>query len=262
MKKYLIAISSRVLTTGLLAAFGAVTVAAPVLAATSVSFAPVSANARQGQTFILTIAVNPQGVKNYTAKMELRYPADLLEIKSFVFANGWTPLSQPGYDLIDNTSGTLIKTAGYPGGISSPAAFGTVSFFAKKSGSGAIILDSNSFALDANNQNVLAGASFQTAVTISAPTPVSAPAVSKPILKTPAAKTAKEETVSREKTPAVSEPAMASQSISPRSMLAAVGSVVTLGADSGVVGLLVITIIFALIVYAILKIKKRSNTKH
>src|SRR3989344_5755358 len=129
VKKYLLTI--------LLGAFGTMAIAAPALAATSVSFAPVNVSVRQGQTFTLTIGVNPQGVKNYTAKTELRYPADLLEVKSFTLADGWILFSKPGYDLTDNTNGVLIKTAGYPNGVSSSTTFGKVSFLAKKSGSGA-----------------------------------------------------------------------------------------------------------------------------
>src|SRR3989338_8164214 len=165
MKKYLFTI--------LLGAFGTMAMAAPALAATSVSFAPVNVSVRQGQPFNLTIWVNPQGVKNYTAKTELRYPADLLEVKSFTFAPSWMPVIQSGYDLTDNTNGVLIKTAGYPGGISSAVTFGTVSFLAKKNGNGTITLNSgNSLALDANSQNVIADASVQTAVAISAAIPI------------------------------------------------------------------------------------------
>ena len=91
MKKYLFTI--------LLGAFGTMVIAAPAFAATSVSFAPVNVSVRQGQIFTLTIGVNPQGVKNYTVKTELHYPADLLEVKSFTFAPSWMPLAQPGYDL-------------------------------------------------------------------------------------------------------------------------------------------------------------------
>src|SRR3989338_1634672 len=104
MKKYLLTI--------LLGAFGAMAIAAPALAATSVSFTPVNVSVRKGQTFTLTIGVNPQGAKNYTAKTEFHYPADLLEVKSFTFAPSWMPLAQSGYDLNDNTNGVFIKTAG------------------------------------------------------------------------------------------------------------------------------------------------------
>jgi len=128
-----------------------------VFAATGFSFSPKSANYTEGQVFEMTIAVNPQGDTAYTAKAELTYPADLVEVRSFVFASGWMPLSQPGYDSIDNKSGVLIKTGGYPGGFSSSKTLGTASFYVKKTGSATIKIGSNSLVLDAENKNVFDG---------------------------------------------------------------------------------------------------------
>lgn len=248
MKKYLLTI--------LLGAFGAMAIAAPALAATSVSFTPVSVSVRQGQTFTLTIGVNPQGVKNYTAKTELHYPADLLEVKSFTFAPSWMPLAQPGYDLTDNTNGVFIKTAGYPGGVSSAVTFGTVSFLAKKSGNGTIALNSNSFALDANNQNVIGSATVQSAVAITAPAPTA------PTTPTaPAEEPTEEGAVLGEEAPVTQEPTAASQPIS-RSLLAAIGSVVSLGTNSVAVGLLVAVIVLALAGYAIYAVIQRARRKN
>jgi hypothetical protein len=159
MKKYLFTI--------LLGMLGAMIIATPVFATTMVSFIPARVNVRQGQIFTLTIRINPQGVKNYTAKTELHYPADLLTVESFTFANGWMPITQPGYDLTDNTNGVLIKTAGYPGGVSSTGIFGTVSFLAKKSGNGTITLNNeSSLILDVNNQNIINNAIVQSDVVI------------------------------------------------------------------------------------------------
>ncbi len=250
----------KTLITILLGAFGVVAIAAPAFAATNVSFAPVNVSVRQGQTFTLTIGVNPQGAKNYTAKTELRYPADLLEVKSFTFAPSWMPLSQSGYDLTDNTNGVLIKTAGYPGGISAPITFGTVSFLAKKSGNGTIALNSNSFALDANNQNVLASASVQTAVVISAPTPTTPKTPTTPT--TPVVKPTENGAVLGEKTPVVPEQTTALQPIASQSMLAAVGSAVTLGTNNFIVGLLVAVVILALAGYTIYTIAQRVRRKN
>jgi len=239
-------------------------IAAPALAATSVSFTPVNVSVRQGQTFTLTIGVNPQGVKNYTAKTELHYPADLLEVKSFTFAPSWMPLAQTGYDLTDNTNGVLIKTAGYPGGLSSTATFGTVSFLAKKSGSGTITLNSgNSLALDANNQNVIAGASVQTAVAILAPTPTPTPTPTTPTIPTtPAEEPTEEEIVSEEEEPVVQEPTTAPQLAVQQSLLAAIGSFVTFGTDSVIVGLLVVVAILALVGYVIYAVIRRARRKN
>jgi len=154
--------------------------AGSALAATSFSFSSTAFNVAQGQSFVLRTAVDPQGVANYTVKLELQYPADLLEVRSFTLGNSWMVVSQPGYDLIDNTSGVLIKSAGYPGGLSSSASFGTISFYAKKSGNGTIQTTNNSFALDANSQNVLSGTA-QASVAISKPSVAPVPSEEKPI---------------------------------------------------------------------------------
>lgn len=254
MKKYLLTI--------LLGAFGAMAIAAPALAATSVSFAPISASVRQGQTFTLTIGVNPQGVKNYTAKTELHYPADLLEVKSFTFAPSWMPLAQPGYDLTDNTNGVFIKTAGYPGGVSSAVTFGTVSFLAKKSGNGTIAINSgNSLALDANNQNVLASALVQTTVAISAPAPVQTTPKTPTTQTTPVVEPTEEGAVLGEQAPVTQEPTAVSQPIS-QSLLASVGSVVSFGTNSVIVGLLVAVIVLAFAGYAIYAVMQRARRKN
>ena len=162
--------------TFLLAGFVALALTAPVFAATTVSLSPTGINATEGQNFTLTVKIDPQDLKNYTAKIELTYPADLLRARSFNFGTSWMPVSQPGYDLIDNANGILIKTAGYPGGLAAQATFGTISFFAKKTGSGIIKLGSNSLALDATNQNLLGSDNVQTSFEIAA-APVSEPVV-------------------------------------------------------------------------------------
>ncbi len=150
----------------------------PVLAATNILFSSTSITVKQGQTFVLTTSINPQGIKNYTVKLELNYPAEFLEVKSFIFGNTWMSLSQSGYDSIDNTKGILIKTAGYPGGLSSTASFGTVSFLAKKAGSGTITIGNNSLALDSTNKNVLSGTP-QVSVLITAPVVTTIPPTTK-----------------------------------------------------------------------------------
>ncbi|MEK7160514.1 MAG: hypothetical protein AAB724_00655, partial [Patescibacteria group bacterium] len=65
--------------------------------------------------------------------------------------------------------------------------FGIVSFLAKASGNGTIALSNNSFALDANSQNVLSGALVQTTVTIPpvVPPPVEPPPVIPPPVEPP-----------------------------------------------------------------------------
>lgn len=263
----------KTLFTILLGAFGVMVLAAPALAATSVSLSPASVNAVSGKSFNVAIAVNPQGVNNYTEKIELTYPADILEARSFSFGSGWMALSQTGYDLINNTSGVLIKTAGYPGGLSSSATFGTVSFYAKKAGSGTIKLGNGSLALDANNQNVLSGASGSVSVTVTAPkpapsaspTPIAPPAVSSP---TPAPSLEPTSEGSPQATPLAPSgvegtptPSAPTQQPPRQSLfLAAISSIITLGTGSIWVSLLILLIIGGIIYYFIRK-ERRKNLK-
>jgi len=141
----------------------------PTLTSANVLLSPSNIDTAPGEVFNIIISIDPQGIKNYTAKTELEYSADLLEVKSFNFGSNWMVLFQEGYDLIDNEQGLLIKSAGYPGGLSSTAIFGTVSFLSKKAGSGTIAIGDNSFVLDSTNQNVIGDKSSRTSVAVVAP---------------------------------------------------------------------------------------------
>lgn len=138
-----------------------VAIAATTLAMTTVSLSPASVSVEEGQTFNLTVSVNSQTVKSYMVKLEIKFPADILEVSSFNFGSNWVQLSQPGYDLTDNTNGVLVKTAGYPGGLISQADFGTIVFRAKKSGAGITQITGSSEALNAENLNVMNGLPVQ-----------------------------------------------------------------------------------------------------
>src|SRR3989344_3374018 len=141
-----------------------------VLAATSIILTPTTVSVKAGQTFSVPVSVNPQGVKNYAVGLKLNYPADLLQVQSFTFGSQWMALNQPGYDLVDNTNGVLIKTAGYPQGFTSNTQFGTAIFLAKKTGAGVITLANGTMVLDQSNQNLFAGSSQ---VNVSVTTPAS-----------------------------------------------------------------------------------------
>lgn len=237
-------------------ALGGMFLASSVLAATTISFSPTNINASPGETFNLTISLNPQGVRNYTVKAEVNYPADLLEVKSFSFSNGWMAIPQTGYDLIDNTNGLLIKAAGYPGGIPISASFGTISFSAKKAGSGTISLSNNSMTLGDSNQNLLTSPLAQASVRITAAAAPSIPATP----TTPTAPTTPEEEPEEEITPPTEE---GEEVITPEeekpdetakepSFLAAIGNVITFGTGNAFIGVIV-SIIALLIVFFIVR---------
>lgn len=159
MKKYTSIIS-------MAAVIGVFALAMPVMAATTASLSPASVNVTAGKSFSVVITANPQGFMNYAEKLEVDYPASNLEVTSFTLDNNWMALTQTGYDSTDNTNGVLIKTAGYPGGISGATTFGTITFYAKKSGSGTISIGNGSLAFQTTGSSAITGSG--TAFTVSA----------------------------------------------------------------------------------------------
>ncbi|MDD5068342.1 MAG: cohesin domain-containing protein [Candidatus Pacebacteria bacterium] len=133
----------------------AVAVPAFASAAANVSLTPSTFNVKAGQTVAVQVSVNPAGENVYTSKVVLSYSKDLLKATAFNFAPVWLPLSQPGYDSMD--SGLVIKTAGYPGGVSTSKVFGTVTFTALKSGTASIGVMSDTQIYNAQNKNVFSG---------------------------------------------------------------------------------------------------------
>lgn len=236
--------------------------ALPVSAAT-LSTAPQSVNVKQGQNFNVVVSVDPQGVKSYTVKLELKFPAGLLEVKSFNFGDNysWVAISQPGYDSLDNAGGLLIKTAGYPKGFSAPVTFGTVSFTAKKEGSGAITATNNSLVLDAESKNVISGV-VQTAVVIEKPSNTITATLS-PTAKTtpkPGATPTPSPSLSPAESPIVVAQVTPEQNKQPPYLLAAIGNVLSFGTGKVWLSIVIVILILAIIataaIYFIKKIRK------
>lgn len=225
-------------------AFGGIT----AFAATTVSLSPVNVSVNEGQNFNLAVSVNPQGVKNYTVKLEIKYPADILEVKSFSFGNNWMPLSQTGYDLLDNSNGTLIKTAGYPGGVDSNASFGTVVFSAKKSGNAEIQVAGDSLALDASNQNVISGLPVKTSVAV-ASIILSEEQIAPEETIPQVAPTSEEQVITlelEEQGELIEELAVEA----PNVFLAMASNIITLGTGSNVLGIIILFLIFLIAYFA------------
>jgi len=239
-----------------LATLGALVLVMPTLAATTVSFSPASIKVAPGKSFNISVTVNPQGMNNYAEKVVLNYPADTLEVKSFSLGNAWIALTQPDYDLVDNANGVLIKTAGYPAGISSSAVFGTVSFYAKKAGSGTITIGSNSLAFEVSSQSALSGTPVSFSinapkVTVPKPGAKQNPVIA-PALTEPAQPTNEQQPVTQQ------------QSTPSTPLVAAVGGIFTLGTGSTWVGILVgllILIIIAYLIYTLIQRKKQKFGK-
>ena len=146
MKKYIIV--------GTILLVGAMAIVAN---AGNVYLAPQSISVKAGQTFNVTVSIDPAGATVYTAVVNVKYPADLVEVKGFTQSGSWMTLNQTGYDLVDNTNGVLIKTAGYPKGLNGATTFGVVSFRAKKDGVGTISVTSSTKLLDSKNVDARTG---------------------------------------------------------------------------------------------------------
>lgn len=253
MKKY-------ILTTTLVM-LGVLVLAMPTLAATTVSLSPSSISVDPGQSFNISIALNPQGTNNYAEKVVLNYPADILQVNSFTLNNTWMALTQPGYDLIDNTNGVLIKSAGYTGGLSTVTTFGTVSFYAKKTGNGTITIGNNSLAFEISSQSVLSGT--PTSFTITAPaitvpkstTPTQNP-VTTPSIKTPTKNKPANNVIPIKQLPKHSSTTTTTQAetLATASPTATIGDFLTLNT---LVEILVVIIILALIYFFIQRKRKK-----
>ena len=86
----------------------------PAGAVTSFGMYPVKVNVKEGQTFSLTVKVNPNGRKNYTVKASIKFPADLVSVRTWQYANDWMPLRKGGYDSFSNTDGNIIRKSWSP----------------------------------------------------------------------------------------------------------------------------------------------------
>jgi len=160
----------KITLTKIITVLGMLAFALPVMAATTASLSPSSVNVVAGKSFTITVAVDPQGTKNYAEKLEVDFPVANLQVSSFTLNSSWMALTQSGYDSTDNTNGVLIKTAGYTGGITGPTTFGTITFTALKSGNGNITIGNNSLAFQISSQTVITG--NQTAFNVSTNTVV------------------------------------------------------------------------------------------
>lgn len=223
----------------------------------SLSISPTAIQATKGQTFSISITLNPVG-KNYTAKVGLDYPANLVRLNSFTFASGWMPLAQPGYDLIDNTNGKMLKTGGYPGGISAPQLFGTASFTTLQTGNGSIKANADSYSLNGENKNTLSAALPSASLTISAATPAPAP--------TPAPAEEPEEVVATT-TEEPTEPTLSVEEVTTpgpqaqATLLNSLGNVLSIGTGNLWIGLVIGIIFLALIVQLVYKATHKTPPK-
>lgn len=144
--------------------------------AASLTLNPVTVTPGVGQTFSVNITADPSGAKTYTIRANISFDPASVEFVSFSFAPKWIALSQAGYDSENNAGGVLIKTAGYPGGVTSATVFGTATFRTKSAGASTVSVTNSSLALDAGGKNLISGPQGALLVTVAAEMPKTAPA--------------------------------------------------------------------------------------
>ncbi|HVY72445.1 MAG TPA: cohesin domain-containing protein [Candidatus Paceibacterota bacterium] len=144
---------------GLLLAFSAYTAQAA-----TITLSPTTISVAKGQTVTLTVAVDAQGSTLGTVSSNISYPSALLTPTSFTFAPNWMQLTKAGYDQM--SAGTVIKTAGYPGGFAGTKTLGTITFTAVGTGAALVQVQNNSLAYSTSNQNTLSGTQGSATVTI------------------------------------------------------------------------------------------------
>ena len=103
---------------------------------------PTSPIVMIGEEIRIVVWVDAEEEKMVTVKAALAYPPALLEFVSFTQASGWFPLAAPGYDVVE--AGSVVKTAGFPGGFMGSKEFGTAAFRAPAAGEVAVSLSSGS----------------------------------------------------------------------------------------------------------------------
>lgn len=143
-----------------------------------------------GQSVNLTIVVDPGGTA-YTAKVGLSFTPGLVSVSNFSPASGWLPVTQPGYDSVDNAQGSFVKTGGVAGGFSAPKVFGTVTLTATGEGSATVTVNGATQVLNSSNQNTFSGGNSAMllirapAPTLSPPPPASSPNPRRNVFTTP-----------------------------------------------------------------------------
>jgi hypothetical protein len=138
----------------------------------SLNLSPSSGSYKAGQTFNVNIMVNPGSDKVDTVRTKLSFSTDVLEIKNFSVGSAFT--YQAGANSFDNKTGTFSWGAGIPGGTTSSANFGTITFLVKSQGTGLVSISNDSLALSAgenkfNGQGASAEFSLLAAAVAGAP---------------------------------------------------------------------------------------------
>jgi len=117
-----------------------------------------------GQVVTVPVYLNSGSSPAYTVRLVVDYPSDILELTGSNLANGWISLAI-GSENVSSIPESLIKTAGWPGGIQA-GQFGTLTFKAKQAGTGEIAINSGSVVMDKRGYNKFTGFRVGVPVTV------------------------------------------------------------------------------------------------
>lgn len=117
------------------------------------SLSPTSVSAKVGDTFSLTVAVDPSGEVLDTARADLTFPASQLEVLSVSLGSQF-PAASPG-NSTDNSAGTL-SYGGYKfgGDVTASGTFLTISFHALAGGTATVSVTDDSRLISAGDEKI------------------------------------------------------------------------------------------------------------
>jgi hypothetical protein len=247
-----------ILTIGIIAALSGMP--GIVHAATQISFEPSDVTVVPGESFTLAVYVNPDTEEVFTISSALSFPADLVSVTDFAFADNWQPLTMGQYDRTNNTTGMLVKTGGYPGGVSTLRQIGTVTFTARQTGAGTIAGTDDTFAYNRESQDV--SADTHDAATVTVVTPQNTPEEADQGQPQQTAATTTDTQRSTTTGPASPSTQQQAQGADPEDqqagVLAAVGDAVTLGTGQGSVSVMLLLAALGL-GYGLHRFRRRSE---
>ena len=111
----------------------------------NINFSPSTGFYKVGQTFNVSILVDPGAGNIDTVRVKLVFPPDILKVKNFVTSPNFS--YQAGTNGFDNSKGLFSWGAGIPGGTTKTVSFGTVTFIVEKTGNARVAVSDGSMIL-------------------------------------------------------------------------------------------------------------------
>jgi hypothetical protein len=108
-----------------------------------------------GETFKINFTASGKGVPNYTVQINASFNPDVVSFSRWQWNGGGNliPLKTSGYNVLDNTTGTIVQTTGYTEGFTGIVNLADATFVAKKEGVAVIHINPESFSYDETSTN-------------------------------------------------------------------------------------------------------------